>query len=363
MKNNCAVIIIDTGFSREAIGLVRNLVAVADLTTGMTRQGDPYIALDDDALPLFAADPLNHGSLVLKALMAINADLPVVLIRAYSDEVKLIRTGWRDGQIASPGWTEAYLWAVDLLNKRGLASVTNCSFGGYTHAMDGTGWEAFSLGKVSGSGLPGHIVVAGAGAGDGRALRASLAVGTGSSEQVLCRQMESTTYNFWCRAPADSDAGRSWSLQVYLEGQQVFSQQAGEVPGNVWNGRQQSTFTIYGAGQVVFQVSRESGGPEPTWFDCYINHQDQAVFLDHVNSSTIAEPAVFPGVIAVGLQKGSYCPGQTVPGAKPDVLLPGDGPVSFRLPEVTAAVAAWLCEEPGLDVDAVRARLGKYPRL
>ena len=32
--------------------------------------------------------------------------------------------------IATRGWTEAYLWAVELCRKLGIGSVANCSFGG-----------------------------------------------------------------------------------------------------------------------------------------------------------------------------------------------------------------------------------------
>ncbi|MBZ0188412.1 MAG: hypothetical protein K8F91_19345, partial [Candidatus Obscuribacterales bacterium] len=243
-----------------------------------------------------------------------------------------------------------------------LSTVTNCSFGGYTHAMDGSGWEAFCLGKVSGKDKPGHIVVAGAGSGDGRALRASLAVRPGSSESVVCNQSETTTYNFWCRALSDSPLSQGWHIEVLKGDSVVFAQSGHQVPGNLWNGRQQSTFAIHGAGQVVFRVSRDHcDDSEPTWFDCYINHQDDAVFLDHINLSTVAEPAVFPGVLAVGLVKGSYSPDQEQAGAKPDVLIAGNGPISFRLPELVARVAEWLSSDPLLDVAKVKQRLGKFP--
>jgi hypothetical protein len=95
-------------------------------------------------------------------------------------------------------------------------------------------------------------------------------------------------------------------------------------------------------------------------FDVWVN--GGASFLDHVDATLVAEPAVFPHVIAAGLRSGSYAPDQMQPGSKPDVLVPGAGPISFRLPEVTAAVARLLMEsEAGLDVEQVRALLGKFP--
>ena len=88
-----------------------------------------------------------------------------------------------------------------------------------------------------------------------------------------------------------------------------------------------------------------------------------AEFLDHVDETTIAEPAVFPEVIAAGLQSGSYAPNQADASAKPEILLPGEGPISFRLPSLTAMVARWLSLDPGLDVAAVKARLLSVPVL
>lgn len=97
--------------------------------------------------------------------------------------------------------------------------------------------------------------------------------------------------------------------------------------------------------------------PEATRFDLWINHQDDAVFTSHADPHLIAEPAVFPGVIAVGLAAGRYSSDQTESNAKPEVLLAGSGPVSFRLPEVVAEIASWLTEEPELDVVSVRQKL------
>ncbi|HMO23098.1 MAG TPA: hypothetical protein PKC98_19220, partial [Candidatus Melainabacteria bacterium] len=83
---------------------------------------------------------------------------PVVLVRAYTNEIRLRRTRFQDGKVVSPGWTAAYSWAVELCRERGYNTVTNCSFGGYTHAMDGSGWEAPSLRQWTGPGKPGHII-------------------------------------------------------------------------------------------------------------------------------------------------------------------------------------------------------------
>jgi hypothetical protein len=296
----------------------------------------------------------------------------------------LIRTGWSDGKISRPGWTDAYLAVVDFCTRRGYATVTNCSFGGYTHAMDGTGWEAHSLRQVTGQGKPGHIVIAGAGAGTRRALHASWRTEPATHTDVRAWQRKPTTYNFWCGASARELASCDWSLEVFLNGQEIAQYSSQHITANIWNQRKQLTFTVPGEGLVTFRVCRFScddaieGGAEqaegdsasgssPTpfpapstdvhRFDMWINHQDDAEFLDHVDETTIAEPAVFPEVIAAGLQSGSYAPNQADPQAKPEILLSGAGPISFRLPSLTAMVARWLAAEPGLDVTAVKARL------
>lgn len=349
MTKETAVIIIDTGYSLDAMMTATRILAVCDLSTGLLREGEP--ALKAESLFDFAGDPLNHGSLVLRALTAIDADIPVILVRAYSSQIRLIRTAFENGEIKSPGWTEAFDWAVSLCKKRGYSSVTNCSFGGYTHAMDGTGWEAFRLGQHIGPGKGGHIVVAGAGSGDGRAIHASCLGEAGSFTDITARQKGSTTYNLW--AGLHGPASQRWRLEVFLNEQKSSHFQGAEIAPNFWNNRQQLTFTVSGEGNIKFRLHT----PDATRFDLWINHQDDAIFTSHTDPHLIAEPAVFPEVIAVGLAAGRYACDQTEVDAKPEVLLSGSGPVSFRLPEVVSKIAAWLKEEPQLDVEAVRLRL------
>ncbi|MCB9466621.1 MAG: hypothetical protein H6677_00005 [Candidatus Obscuribacterales bacterium] len=349
MRKETAVIIIDTGFSLDAMMTASRILAVCDLSTGLLREGEP--ALNTESLSDFAGDPLNHGSLVLRALTAIDSDIPVILVRAYSIQVRLIRTGFENGEIKSPGWTEAFDWAVSLCKKRGYNSVTNCSFGGYTHAMDGSGWEAFRLGQHIGPGKAGHILVAGAGSGDGRAIHASCLNDGGSFTDINARQTGPTTYNLW--AGLGGPVSESWTLEVFLNERKSAHFEGAELAANFWNDRKQLTFTVSGEGSVKFRMH----SPEATRFDLWINHQDDAVFTSHADPHLIAEPAVFPGVIAVGLAAGRYSSDQTESNAKPEVLLAGSGPVSFRLPEVVAEIAAWLTEEPELDVVSVRRKL------
>jgi len=75
------------------------------------------------------------------------------------------------------------------------------------------------------------------------------------------------------------------------------------------------------------------------------------------------EPAALPSVIAVGLKAGNYSSAQRLPGHKPDVLIDGGGPISFRLPEVVGKVRRILEDNPNLDALQVKALLGKYPVL
>lgn len=349
MSKETAVIIIDTGFSLDAMMTASRILAVCDLSTGLLREGEPQ--LKAESLSEFAGDPLNHGSLVLRALTAIDSNIPVILVRAYSSQIRLIRTAFEHGEIKSPGWTEAFDWAVSFCKKRGFNSVTNCSFGGYTHAMDGTGWEAFRLGQHIGPGKDGHILVAGAGSGDGRAIHASCLTQGGSFTDITARQKGATTYNLW--AGINGPVSERWTLEVFLNEQKSGHFEGAELAANFWNDRQQLTFTVHGEGDVKFRLH----APDATRFDLWINHQDYAIFASHADPDLIAEPAVFPEVIAVGLAAGRYASDQTEVDAKPEVLLSGSGPVSFRLPEVVSKIAAWLTEEPQLDVVSVRRRL------
>lgn len=424
MKDKSAVIIIDTGFSLESLRSARKILAVINVATGKIETGSPWLtwAENADVLSAFAHDPRNHGSLVLKSLMAVAPDLPVVLVRGYNEEQEMARTIFRHGKQVRAGWTEAYLAAVTICRERGLASVANLSFGGYHHALDGTGWESHCLAQVTGAGKPGHIVVAGAGAGDGSAVHASWRVETGTSQEVRAFQSCPTTYNLWCAADAASPESNNWLLEVFLNGKLVVQELSGHILPNLWNNRKQVTFRVEGTGQTRIRISRfwkndtEDGGGlmggelqrngflsrgsesrrgetekgrqalrglaassgkgrgtagatkkdnrtaqaglDPLRFDCWISQaKGDAAFVDHKDAMSIAEPAIFPHVIAVGLQSGSYAADQNQPGHKPELLLEGSGPVSFRLPEVTAQVARMLAADPSLDMVAVRDRL------
>ncbi len=426
MKDKSAVIIIDTGFSLESLRQARKVLAVINVATGKISTGSPRLTWADnaDVLSAFAHDPTNHGSLVLKSLTALAPDLPVVLVRGYNEEQEMARTIFRHGKQVRAGWTEAYLAAVAICRERGLASVANLSFGGYHHALDGTGWESHCLAQVTGAGRPGHIVVAGAGAGDGSAIHASWRVETGASQEVRAFQSCPTTYNLWCAADANSPESSNWLLEVFLNDKLVVQELSGHVMPNLWNDRKQITFRVPGAGRTRIRVSRfwntgtEGGdsllgaepgrqgflsrgndsrrgeigsnrqalrgilassdkgrGPvgvttsattkqmaraklDPLRFDCWISQcKADAAFLDHKDAMSIAEPAIFPHVIAVGLKSGAYAADQNQPGHKPELLLDGNGPISFRLPEVAAQIARLLAADPSLDVVAVLEQL------
>lgn len=358
MEEKTAVIIVDTGFSLESMQTAENILAVYDLSSGFTATGNPYLSQGED-LSRFSGDPLNHGSLVLKSLTSINPKLPLVLIRAYSDDVRLIRTEFNaEGVKNRLGWTDAYLLAVDFLKEKGYSSVANFSFGGYTHAMDGTGWEAHSLRQAVGPGKAGHVILAGAGSGSSRSIHASWCTAGGEHTKVRVSQKTATTYNLWEGLKADSvNRTGDWKLEVFRDGVLAGYYEGSKIPLNFWNNRRQLTFHVAGAGEVVFRLSSfDSAGTERD-FDCWINHQDDACFLDHEDPMLIAEPAIFPEVVAVGLEAGSYASDQETLSSKPEVLLSGNGPVSFRLPEVVAEVAAWLLEDPSLDSEGVKDRL------
>ncbi|MBY0372740.1 MAG: hypothetical protein K2Q23_02020 [Bryobacteraceae bacterium] len=338
--------------------MAKRIVAVYDLNTNEKVVGEPYLDSSHPDVVRFAKDNANHGSVVLQRLMEADPDLPVVLIRAFDEKVCLIRTEWEGGSIKNPGWTDAHRWAVGLLKERGMSSVTNCSFGGFTHAMDGTGWESHSLAQLTG---PGHIVLAGAGPGDGRPKRASWKVTTGGEVAVPAQQTVTAIYNFWSAGDGDDC---DWVLEVFANGE-LHSLHAGrDIAPNLWNGRRHVTVTVEGEADVVLKVSRPQGATEELVgeiaFDCWLVESEGAEFLAFVNPELVAEPAVFPHVIGVGLVKGEYSPNQREPGAKPDVLIEEDGPISFRLPRLTALVAGWLKDEPALDVVAIRKRLGKF---
>ncbi len=395
MKHGSAAIVVDTGFSFESLQSAQNnILAVIDARTGSVITGFPFISWEhnSEVLNSFAGDPLNHGSMVLGALMNHAPHLPVILIRAFDETGNLIRTTFHNGKIVRPGWTEAYLTAVHICRILGICSVANLSFGGYVHALDGSGWESHCLSTVTGPGMPGHIVVAGAAAGNGHAIHASWRTEPGGTTEVRAIQESLTTYNFWSAADSSTSQANDWLLEVFLDGKKLGEEFGGSLVPNLWNNRKQVTFGVDGSGTVTirttrfwkadtrygdllalsefgansvlerpFHCAKPSGVSTPRKrvdnlrFDCWINQTNSgAQFLEHKHPMFIAEPAIFPHVIAVGLIAGLYSPDQAEPSAKPDLLIDGEGPISFRLPEITAAIASFLAEDPSMDVVRVR---------
>jgi len=346
MKQNIEnfLIVIDSGFSPESLREAR-VIATRDCRNGNTLVGEPFVT--SEQLQAFAGDPLNHGSIVLEKLLALAPNTPVILIRAIAENNTVIRTRWHDGQVVQEGWTEAYMWAVELCRKLGATSVANCSFGGIVHAADGTGWESHQLAQVTGSGKAGHILVAAAGAGDGRAVHASWFTQPGATTVLQGRQNDSTHYNFWSGA-----AHQEWWLTVRLNGHVVGEFQGSGLDSNMWNDRQQLTFFVEGSGEVFFDFALGASAEAPLHCDCFCT--DGARFANYVDPRLVSEPAVFPHVIATGLRFSNYGQGS---GNKPEILVDGEGPISFRTPEVTVAAARLLLADPTFDVDQVREAL------
>jgi hypothetical protein len=193
------------------------------------------------------------------------------------------------------------------------------------------------------------------------------------SVAVEAYQKKTSWYNFWAPGavngngaiPCDSACLADWMLEVWRDNQLIAYHQGSLIPTNFWNGKKQLTFSVEGEGLVSLKVSRNGNGNNgasgEARFDCWVASDGLAAFVNHVDATLIGEPAIFPQVLSVGLRGGSYSPTQALPGGKPDILLEGAGPISFRLPEVTASVANLLTPEPRLDVNGVRALLGKYP--
>lgn len=343
------LIVIDSGFSLESLRDAK-VLAVRDLANDATVIGAPFVG--ENELRAFAHDPLNHGSIVLQNLRKLAPDAPVILVRVIGEDGRIIRTGWRNGEVVTEGWTEGYIWAVELCKQLGMTSVANCSFGGITHAADGTGWESHQLAQVTGAGQPGHVLVAASGPGDGRSVHASWLTEPGATKWVAARQSESTSYNFWAGV-----AHQSWWLTVRLNGEVVGRYEGSWLDGNMWNQRQQLTFDVEGSGDVTFEFTLSAEAQSSLRCDCWVRGEDSSRFLNYIDARLIAEPAVFPHVIATGFRSGSYAPDQLQPDAKPDVLVDGGGQISFRTPEVTVAVAELLSSDPTLDVVRVRQLL------
>lgn len=385
-----AVIVIDSGFSQEVVAQVKNLIGFYDLNSGIAVTGAPLIKGDQAQFVLqnLCRDPLDHGSIVLRGLLLRKPDCAFVLVRAFDDGGALQRTGWSNGQVVSDGWVEAYLWARQLCASRGITSVANLSFGGYSHAQDGSGWESFKLASVVGSGksvgsadentarpnLAGHVLVAATGPGDGRGIHCSF---TASENTVVHGYQGSTSvYNLWVDRNVSSNAEHChWHLLVKLNGREVAQHQGRLIPRNIWNDRQQLTFVLEGEGNFEFSITPASAPVvsaqeqadlafatcdavlSSTRFDVFVAQGEDACFFDHVDAEAISEPACLSQVIAVGLLTGSYGNGMVKDIAKPEVKLAGGGPISFRITEVTALVASLLEADPTMDIAQVRQKL------
>lgn len=368
-----AVIIIDSGFSQDAVAQVKNLIGFYDLNSGIAVTGAPLIAGDQGQFVLnnLCGDSLNHGSIILQRLLELNPECAFILVRAFDNNGSLLRTRWADGKVASEGWIEAYLWARQLCESRGLTSVANLSFGGFSHAQDGSGWESYKLSSIvasgqSGSGSDtglntgfhkaGHVLIAATGPGDGRAIHCSFKAS--ESTVVHGYQRGTSTYNLWVdrNVPSISEH-RDWHLRLKMNGHEVAQHQGRFIPTNIWNGRQQLMFVVEGEGNFEFFITPALTSATATRFDIFVSQSQDACFYNHVDDELVSEPACLSHVIAVGLQTGSYgtC---TVNGlVKPEIKLAGSGPISFRIPEVTALVSGLLESDPTLDVAQVRVKL------
>jgi hypothetical protein len=337
-QGSVVYIVIDSGFSPESLPPEPQILRTWDLT------GEGVFN-----------DPLQHGSVVLSKLRDADPEAKFILIKAYDSQNNLAQTQFENGQIARPGWTEAYLDSVSIAKQLKLPSVANCSFGEFTHAMDGTGWESFQLSKAIGTDKAGHVVVAAAGSGNGIARHASGTVESNASETVHISQNGEAAFNLWF----GKDSPRDWNFSVFDGNRKIYSVDGSQLEPNFWNNRQQLTFRSQMENAATrFVLSRNGNDTRPLSFDFYIK-EGPATFRDHVNPTLIAEPAVFPDVVAVGIKNLSYSNDQALAGQKPDVLLPGDGPISFRTPEVTARIGSLLKANPSLDAKQIQALLAK----
>lgn len=352
-----AVIIVDSGFSQDAVAQVKNLIGFYDLNSGIAISGAPLIegARAQFVLHHLCGDSLNHGTIILRGLLEVNPDCAFVLVRAFDHGGRHIRTRWADGKVASDGWVEGYLWARQLCENRGLTSVANLSFGGFAHAQDGSGWESFKLASAVGAPKVGHVLVAATGPGDGRAIHSSF---TACANTVVRGfQRGTSTYNLWVDRNVPGNSERSdWHLMVKVNGREVAQHQGRFVSNNIWNDRQQLTFVVEGEGNFEFSITPVAELTAAR-FDIFISQSQEACFYSHVDDELVSEPACLPHVIAVGLQSGSYGTCCVNGVSKPEIKLAGNGPISFRAPEVTALVASMLESDPTLDIAQVRQKL------
>lgn len=364
MGGNCAFIVIDSGFAQDALHRAHRVIGVWDLTRDMRMEASGY-NLERHELDRFAGDPMKHGTEVLHKLLNMVPDAPVICITAFHDDRQVYRTSWRDGNIDRAGWTEAYLWAVDLCKRHQLSSVANCSFGSLVHAMDGTGWEASQLAEVTGPGKPGHVMVAGIGVGDGRAGHASFLITANEAKSFWAGQDKNSEYNLWIGLREEHYKHSGFTVEVFQNGNQILTANSNDLPRNIWNDRVQLKFWAWGGGVVEIKVYRWEDFHCDSDFcamrvDCWT---EDARFHNYIDQELIYEPGCFPHVIGVGLRAQQYSPVQYAADAKPEVMLPGPGLISFRLPEAGAAANVVLSRNPKLDVDGVIKELGKYPDL
>ena len=363
MGGNCAFIVIDSGFEQEALHRAHRVVGVWDLTCDLRMESDYNLSRHE--LDRSAGDPMKHGSEVLHRMLALVPDAPVVLITAFHDDRHVYRTGWSDGNINRPGWTEAYLWAVNLCKRNQLASVANCSFGTLTHAMDGGGWESSQLAQVTGPGKSGHVMIAGIGVGDGRAGHASFLLQPGESKSFYAGQEKNSEYNLWLGLGENHNFHCGYHVDVYHNGHQILYTNSNDLPRNMWNYRAQLMVRTNGGGIVEIKISRWDDPRCDDDFcamkvDCWT---EDGRFHNYIDPVLLYEPGIFPHVIGVGLRAQQYCPTQYDLSSKPDVMVPGPGLISFRLPEVAAAANVILSKDPTLDSDGVKKALGKYPDI
>lgn len=355
MRKSCAFIVIDSGYSQEVLA-GRKVLAAWDLTSDRKFQSQGF--LSDEQVKEFAGDPMGHGSIVLSRLLRLDPDVQLILVKAFAEH-DVCRTQWADGKIAKPGWAEGYVWAAQLAKARGMVSVGNCSFGGYRHAMDGTGWEAQQVSRCTGERKPGHILVAAGGYGDSRPVRGSLKLLEGEGKNFVGTQEGDSSYNFWFGLGQAPIGATGWELEARLNDKLVYSTDSKSVPPNIWNGRQQLTFSMRGNGRVQIDVRQienyeANGGLKvDVW-------AESTRFFNWVSTELLPEPACFDNVIAVGLRASSYSANQEQAFSKPEVLLPGSGQISFRLPEVVYHIGKMLEKEPNLDFPEVKARLPKF---
>lgn len=361
MKKSCAFIVMDSGFSREILKKVsKQVLAAWDLTENRKFEIGPRSDyLSSRQLEQFSGDPMGHGSEVLSRLLRFEPEAKVILIKAFEDFV-VRKTRWEGGHIVGPGWCEGYVWANELARSRGMVSVGNCSFGGYRHAMDGTGWEVRQVGTCTGAGKPGHVLVAAAGYGDSRAVHGNVNLLDGEKKTFYARQDGWCEYNCWFGLGQSFPNKADWILEARLNDEIVYMADSREVPPNMWNGSQQLTFSITGGGKVEIELRRKEKGLK-TENGLRVDIWSEDARLENwVSAELLPEPACFPQVLTVGLRASFYSPKQEQAGCKPEVLLQGGDQISFRLPEIVVAVGKMLEHDPTMDIEQVRAQMPKY---